>query len=84
VFFFEIAVDGVELKKRRPHSSQIFMMRAAAVPEWLRYKARNVQPLLIIPGPKAPKSFDRFWHLILELMLDSSPQKGIDPAPLKI
>lgn len=72
-----MASDGVEMRNFVPHGTQVFLLRCAAVGEELLCKARNVKPILIIPGPAAPKDFAPYWRLILDLFADASPLGGM-------
>lgn len=73
---WELASDGVEMRNFVPHGTQVFLVRCAAVKEDLLCKARNVKPIMIIPGPSAPKDFSPYWRLILDLFADASPLDG--------
>lgn len=44
-------------------------------------KARNVKPILIVPGPHAPKSYSAYWGLILDMFAQASPFGGVSLAP---
>lgn len=61
----ELALDGVEMTKTKPHSTQFFIVRASAVSETLKNQARNAQAVVIVPGPQEPKKYAVFWHLNL-------------------
>lgn len=80
VWPWDIASDGVEMRNFVPHGTQVFLVRCAAVPETLLCKSRNVKPILIIPGPSAPKSFGPYWKLILDLFDAASPLGGMSLA----
>jgi hypothetical protein len=62
----EIAADGVEIRANSKNGTQIFVMKCKDMLPGLMSKASNVRPILIIPGPKAPKQFDVYWHIIFE------------------
>ena len=51
------AIDGVEMRKSKPHSSQMWMVRVTAMHYAFRSKQRNVQVILIIPGSRSPSFF---------------------------
>lgn len=76
VWPWEVASDGVEMRNFVPHGTQVFVVRCAAVSEDLLCKARNVKPILIIPGPVAPKDYAPYWRLILDLFAQYSPLGG--------
>lgn len=79
VWPWELACDGVEMRHFVPHGTQVFVVRCAAVPPDLLCKARNVKPILVIPGPVAPRNFDPYWRLILDLFAAASPLGGVSP-----
>ena len=60
-----------------PHGTQVFLVRCASVAENLLCKSRNVKPIMIIPGPTAPKNYSPFWRLILDLFDHASPLGGV-------
>lgn len=76
VLFIEIASDGAEMKTNKPHSTQFWFVRANAVHDSFKSKHRNVQILMIKPGPRAPVSFAPAWHLILRQLKAWSPLEG--------
>jgi ferredoxin len=65
VLLFEFAIDGVEMKHLRPHSTQIGFLRCSSMDPEFAFKDRNVRVALIIPGPHGPKCYDVFFDLIL-------------------
>jgi hypothetical protein len=64
--YLEVAVDGVEIRANCTHGTQIFVVKTKPMPGAFASRAANVNPLLIIPGPKAPKSMDVYWYIILK------------------
>lgn len=76
VFFFELAVDGVNMREKKVHSTQIFLIRGTAIPPAFRSRQRNVQPWLVIPGPQAPKCFDGYLHLLFMQLMQCLPPNG--------
>lgn len=77
VWPWEIATDGVEMRNFVPHGTQVFLVRCSCVGEHLLCKSRNVKPLMIIPGPSAPKDYAPYWRLILDLFASASPLSGM-------
>ena len=73
----ELAADGAEMTKTKPHSTQFFIMRASAVSETFKNQARNMQVVMIVPGPKGPSKFAVFWHMILDLFAKYGPHGAI-------
>lgn len=72
--YLEVAADGVEIRANSTHGTQIFVVKCKNMLDDFIGKAANVKPLLIIPGPKAPHSFDVYWHIILqELFVKNGP-----------
>lgn len=67
----------MEMRNFIPHGTQVFVVRGAAVPPDLLCKARNVKPILVIPGPVAPQNYDPYWRLILDLFAGASPLGGV-------
>jgi len=76
VWPMELASDGVEMRNFIPHGTQVFLIRCAAVGDGLLNKSRNVKPILIIPGPKSPKSHAVYWRIILDIFAKASPFGG--------
>ena len=50
----DVAIDGVEMRNSKPHSTRIETVRCSAVHDAFKSKMRNVQAFLIIPGPRGP------------------------------
>jgi hypothetical protein len=62
--YMEIGSDGVEIRQNSTNGTQFFVVKCKAMmPDFIGC-AENVKPLLIIPGPKAPKHFDVYWWMI--------------------
>lgn len=78
----EIAADGVEIRANSTNGTQIFLIKCKDMPAGYIAKSGNVKPLLIIPGPKAPKHFDVYWHIIFsELFIKYGPKStGLLPC----
>ena len=76
VWPWEIASDGVEMRHFTPHGTQVFVVRCASMDEDTLFKSRNVKPIMIIPGPVAPKNYLPYWRLILDLFHKASPLTG--------
>jgi hypothetical protein len=72
--YIEIAADGVEIRANSTNGTQVFLIKCMDMLDDFISKSRNVLPLLIIPGPKAPKHFDVYWKIIFdELFIKYGP-----------
>lgn len=80
----ELASDGVEMTKTKPHSTQFFIVRASAVCETFKNQARNAQAVMVVPGPTAPKKYVVFWRLILEELFGKCGPHGAPAAPCPV
>lgn len=80
----EFALDGVEMKHISVHSTQLGFIRCPYLPVADRCKDYNVQPVIVIPGPTAPKSFDVFNHLVFKhIFAAHAPHAGASGLLLK-
>jgi hypothetical protein len=64
--YLEIAADGVEIRANSTNGTQIFLIKCKDMLDDFIANSKNVLPLLIIPGPKAPKSFEVYWRIIFD------------------
>lgn len=64
--YMEIAADGVQIRSNTTDGTQIFVAKCKDMHSDFMGKSANVKPFLIIPGPKAPKSFDVYWCIIFK------------------
>ena len=76
ILALDVAIDGVEMRNSKPHSTQIETVRCSAVHDAFKSKMRNVQAFLIIPGPRGPAFFAPFRHLILRWFAQWGPSAG--------
>lgn len=67
VWIFDAASDGVEMRTFTSHSLQVFLVRSRDASSQFVCKRQNVAPILLIPGPKAPRHYGVYWFLIFEL-----------------
>ena len=65
---FDAAADGVELRTFTNHSMQCFICRCREADADFVCKKGNVAPILLIPGPKAPKHYAVFWWLVFQVV----------------
>lgn len=73
----EVAADGVQIRANTNASTQIFVVKCKDMLGDYIGKSANVKPLLIVPGPEAPRSYDVYWYLILqELFVKYGPRSA--------
>jgi hypothetical protein len=80
---FELAVDGVPWNKNTAYSSQFFVLRCKDAPPSLAHKMRNVQVVLIVPGPSEPKSMMPFISMVQLLFSTMGARGGMPPCNSK-
>jgi hypothetical protein len=70
VWCWDVGCDGVGLRNFVMHSATILVIRCKDAPDDVVCKSCNVRPVLIIPGPRAPKKHQwrTYWYLIFSLM----------------
>lgn len=72
--FWELGMDGVEMTNFTQHSAQVMVIRCAALNLDALNKGFNTKPILIIPGPTAPKELGGYLALPLSLFAKYGPQ----------
>lgn len=75
--YVEVASDGVEIRANSTNGTQIFVAKCKSMmPDYIG-TADNVKPLLIIPGPRAPKHFDVYWWMLFnEVFIKYGPRSA--------
>ena len=68
IWRFEFASDGVEMRKFMMHSMQVLLLRCAEAAFDFVARAANVQPIMIMPGPKGPLKHQ--WRTLWWLLFD--------------
>ena len=77
VWFFEVGVDGVELRRFTTHNCQLWVTRCRNAAVDMLAKVENCKVIMAIPGPKQPQAHQ--WPAFFALMFSVFGFGAIEP-----